>query len=115
MLRPPDAHPRTKKNRAEKIARYVFFGAMITAVIAVIIQLLTRNGILAVRIFITAFWLAIAFSNGVTFYSGSFRWHNGPTFTREQSPILFYASAIFFTLGSMSLATLLLWKAYITE
>lgn len=104
-----------QKKRADTIERYVFFGAIILCFLAFVIQLITKNKMLGIRIFITSFWLVFATHNFATFYTGRLRWKNGPTITREHSPISFYASALFFCAGSMGFATFVLWKAYTSE
>jgi hypothetical protein len=48
--------------------------------------------------------------NSVSLYTGEFPWRNGPTFTKQESPVLFYISWVFFTAGSMGIATFLLTK-----
>ncbi|QDT15818.1 hypothetical protein [Alienimonas californiensis] len=104
-----------QKERANAIERHIFFAALGLGFVAFILQLITKDERLSARIFVTGFWLAFAVGNFTTFYTGRLRWKNGPTFTRESSPILFYGSALSFCIGTMSIATFLLWTAYTSK
>ena len=104
-----------QKDGSDKFTGYVFIAGVVVCLASFVVWAVTGGPQPAVRIFTTAFWLVFAALSGKVFYTGRFRWKNGPTFTREVSPRLFYASAIFFTLGSMSIATFLLWAAYFTK
>lgn len=104
-----------QNERVESLARYVFFGALAFTILALIVQWITGNQMLAGRIFVTAVWVAVAMANFATFYTGRLRWKRGPALTRECSPIDFYAAALFNCAGSMSIGTFFLWKAYTSE
>jgi hypothetical protein len=104
-----------QKDSSDKFAAYVFIAGIVVSLASCAMWAVTGRHQPAVRIFTTAFWLLFATLNGNVFYTGRFRWKNGPTFTREESPGMFYVSAIFFALGSMSIATFLLWAAYFAK
>jgi hypothetical protein len=101
-----------QKDRAEKFTAYAFIAGVVVISLGFATWAVTGRSQPAVRIIVTAFWLIFAALNGNVFYTGRFTWKGGPTFTREQSPCMFYLSAIFGAVGSMSIATFLLWAAY---
>jgi hypothetical protein len=103
------------KDRADKIAAYVFVAGVAVALVSFAVMAVTGSLQPGVRVFITALWIIFATWNGVIFYTGHFTWKGGPTFSREESPRMFYVSAVFFTIGSMSIASFLLWAAYFTR
>ena len=72
---------------------------------------ITKKVAFGALVFAAAGWIIFAVRNAVTLYIGEFRWKSGPTFTREKSPLGFYASWILFTSGSMAITTFLLIKA----
>jgi hypothetical protein len=104
-----------QKERADSVDRYILFATIAFGFVAFITELITKQKMLGVRMFATALWLGFAAGNFTTFYTGRMRWKNGPTFTREISPIRFYASAVFFCVSTMSITTFLLWKAYTSK
>ena len=104
-----------QKDRADKVVAYVFVAGLIVCVAGLAVFAVTGRSQPGVRIFTTAFWLVFAALNGNSFYTGSFKWKNGPTFTRDESPKMFYLSAISFAVGSMTIASFLLWAAYFSK
>jgi hypothetical protein len=104
-----------QKEQANAVETYMFFAAFGLGFVAFIVQVITNDKMLSLRIFATGFWLVLAVSNFTTFYTGRIRWKKGPTFTRESSPILFYTTALVFCIFTMSIATILLWGAYTSK
>ena len=104
-----------QKDQAEKFTAYAFIAGVFVILVGFGFWAMTGRSQPAVRIIVTTFWLAFAAFNGGIFYTGRFTWKGGPTFTREQAPRMFYASAIFFAAGSMSISTFLLWAAYFAK
>jgi hypothetical protein len=101
-----------QKDRVKTITMYVFFAAMAAGLSSAVFMAITRDGHTGARIIITSIWLLFATVNFRTFYTGTMRFKGGQSVNREQSPILFYIAAIFWCIGSMSMATLGLWMAY---
>lgn len=108
---------RTKeqKDRADKLVRYAIVAGAIVSLSAMALWVFTDREQPAVRILTTVWWLMFAVANWSTFYRGEVRWKGGPTYTREEAPRMFYLSTIFFTAGSMSIMTLLLWAAFFSK
>jgi hypothetical protein len=104
-----------QKDQAQKFTAYAFIAGLAIMLVGFVVWAVTGHRQPAVRIIVTAFWLAFAAFNANIFYTGRFTLKGGPTFTREHSPGMFYAFAIFFAVGSMSIATFLLWAAYFTN
>ncbi|MBL8889105.1 MAG: hypothetical protein JNL67_03945 [Planctomycetaceae bacterium] len=103
-----------QNQRAHVVETYMFFAAFGLGFIAFIFQVIINDKIISLRIFVTGFWFVLAVGNFTTFYTGRIRWKNGPTFTRESSPIWLYTAALVFCIFTMSIATMLLWGAYTT-
>lgn len=104
-----------KKDQAEKFTGYAFAAGAAAIFVGFAVWAATDRPQLAARIICTTFWLTFAALTVNVFYTGRFAWKSGPTFTRDQSPGRFYLSAIFFAVGSMSIATFLLWAAYFAK
>lgn len=96
---------------AEKISASVFVGGVITMLASLAFMAITKKIAIGALVFVSAGWIVFAVMNSFTLYTGEFRWKSGPTFTKQKSPVLFYTSWIFFTSGSMAIATSLLVKA----
>ena len=101
-----------QKDRAAKLQWYLFIALFIVAFLSLVIAGIRNNMQPSAKIFMIALWLMFATGNVVHFYTGRFKWKGGPTFTREESPTLFYASAIFWLVASMGIATFLVWGVY---
>jgi hypothetical protein len=99
-------------DKESRLLIYAFCGLGASMILAALVQEFTKNKMLGGRIVLTASWLFFALVNGNAFYTGRFKWKNGPTFTREESPWAFYASAVLFALLTMSMVTYGLWDAY---
>ena len=100
---------------ADAIKRYMPFAIVGLGFAAFMIQVITNDKMLSLRVFVPGFWLVFAVSNFSIFYTGRFKWRHGPLFTRESSPIMFYASALAFCIFTMSIATILVWGAYTSK
>jgi hypothetical protein len=98
--------------KVEKLGAYGFVAAWIAAVCSFIYLVVTKDKVVGIRMFITSFWIGMTISNATTFYTGKASSKSGQTYTRKESPIGFYLSSISFAVGSMGIATFLLWKAY---
>lgn len=102
-------------DQAEKLTAYAFVAGVIVGLVGFGVWGVTGRPQPAVRIIASAFWFVFAAFNFGTFYTKRISWKNGPTFTRDRSPWMFYASAIFFAVASMSISTFLLWAAYFAK
>ena len=96
---------------AEKIGASVFVGGVVIMFSSLALTAITKKIGIGALVFVSVGWIVFAVMNAVTLYTGEFRWKSGPTFTRQKNPVLFYASWIIFTSGSMSISTFLLVKA----
>jgi hypothetical protein len=98
------------KLKAKKLGVIVFIGGAATMFASLAFMAITKDRAIGPLVFVSAGWIVFAVMNSVSLYTGEFPWRNGPTFTKQESPVLFYISWVFFTAGSMGIATFLLTK-----
>ena len=102
-----------QKEKAYKFTAYAVIAGAIVFLVGIAVFAITGRPQPAVRIAIPGFWFAFAALNLCTFWTGEYQSRrNGPIDTREQSPGVFYMSAIVSTIVSMSIPTFFLWMAY---
>ena len=102
-----------QKEKAYKFTAYAFIAGAVIFLVGIAVFAITGSPQPAVRIVIPGFWCVFAALNLRTFWTGEYKSRrNGPIYTREQSPGVFYMSAIASTIVSMSIPTFLLWVAY---
>ncbi len=98
------------KLKAKKLGVTIFIGGAATMFASMAFMAITKNSAIGPLVFVSAGWIVFAVTNSVSLYTGEFPWRNGPTFTRQESPVLFYISWVFFAAGSMGIATFFLIK-----
>lgn len=98
------------KLKAKKLGVIVFIGGAASMFASLAFMAITKDRAIGPLVFVSAGWIVFAVMNSVSLYAGEFPWRNGPTFTKQESPVLFYISWVFFTAVSMGIATFLLTK-----
>ena len=106
---------KTRDNQQEQIEKYSAYAFVsLIAIFAIVLIVTSSLGDfrLGIRISSILFTLAFIVFNGATFYTGTFTWLNGPTFSREKSPAMFYLSSFGFSAVSALFCAVIIYAAF---